>query len=79
MLDLSLAERVAAGGFVAIVGDRTPVQGGRSVTADFLGHRAPFQLPGDDDAAAAPSVPPARDSSGGRAGHDRPTHERRTP
>lgn len=32
-----LAERVAAGGFVAIVGDRTPVQGGRSVTADFLG------------------------------------------
>ena len=32
-----------------------------------------------DDAAAAPSVPPARDSRGGRAGHDRPTHERRTP
>lgn len=32
-----------------------------------------------DDAAAAPSVPPARDSSGGRAGHDRPTHERRRP
>ncbi len=39
-----LAERVAAGGFVAIVGDRTPVQGGRSVTADFLGHRAPFPI-----------------------------------
>ena len=41
---MMLAERVAAGGFVAIVGDRTPVQGGRSVTADFLGHRAPFPI-----------------------------------
>lgn len=32
-----------------------------------------------DDAAAAPSVPPARDVNDGRAGHDRPTHERRMP
>ena len=39
---MMLAERVAAGGFVAIVGDRTPVQGGRSVTADF---RPPRTVP----------------------------------
>lgn len=32
-----------------------------------------------DDAAAAPSVPPARDVHDGQAGHDRSTHERRTP
>lgn len=41
---MMLAEKVAAGGFVAIVGDRTPVRGGRSVMADFLGHRAPFPI-----------------------------------
>lgn len=41
---LELSRRVAEGGFVAIVGDRVPVQGGRSVMADFLGHRAPFPI-----------------------------------
>ena len=41
---MMLAEKVAAGGFVAIVGDRTPVRSGRSVMADFLGHRAPFPI-----------------------------------
>ncbi|WP_250063870.1 acyltransferase [Stenotrophomonas mori] len=41
---MALADKVAAGGFVAIVGDRVPVQAGRTVTADFLGHRAPFPI-----------------------------------
>ena len=41
---MALAEKVAAGGFVAIVGDRVPVSGGRTVMADFLGHRAPFPI-----------------------------------
>ena len=31
------------------------------------------------DDAATPSVPPARDRQPGRADHDRPTHERRSP
>ena len=39
-----LAEKVAAGGFVAIVGDRVPVDGGRTVTADFLGRPAAFPI-----------------------------------
>lgn len=41
---MMLADKVAAGGFVAIVGDRVPVRGGRTVMADFLGHRAPFPI-----------------------------------
>ncbi len=41
---MMLADRVAAGGFVAIVGDRVPVQGGRTVMVDFLGHRAPLPI-----------------------------------
>ncbi len=39
-----LAERVAAGEFVAIAGDRVPLHGGRSVPAQFLGHSAPFPI-----------------------------------
>lgn len=39
-----LAERVAAGEFVAIAGDRVPLQGGRGVHAPFLGHPAPFPI-----------------------------------
>lgn len=39
-----LAQKVGAGGFVAIVGDRVPVGGGRSVMADFLGQPAPFPV-----------------------------------
>ena len=39
-----LAQKVEAGGFVAFVGDRVPVQGGRSVMADFLGHPARFPV-----------------------------------
>jgi len=39
-----LADKVADGGFVAIVGDRTPVKGGRTLTTPFLGHRAPFPI-----------------------------------
>ncbi|HYG05270.1 MAG TPA: acyltransferase [Stenotrophomonas sp.] len=39
-----LAERVAAGQFVAIAGDRVPVGGGRSVRVPFLGHLAPFPI-----------------------------------
>lgn len=38
-----LAERIAAGEFVAIAGDRVPVQGERLCTAQFLG--APAQFP----------------------------------
>ena len=41
---MMLAEKVASGGFVAIVGDRVPVHGGRSVQARFLGHPAPFPI-----------------------------------
>jgi predicted LPLAT superfamily acyltransferase len=39
-----LGERVAAGEFVAIAGDRVPVAGGRSVFAPFLGRPAPFPI-----------------------------------
>ncbi|HVK51087.1 MAG TPA: acyltransferase [Pseudoxanthomonas sp.] len=39
-----LAERVAAGEFVAIAGDRVPLHGGRSVRVPFLGHAAPFPI-----------------------------------
>ena len=39
-----LAERIAAGEFVAIAGDRVPLQGGRSVRVPFLGHPAPFPI-----------------------------------
>lgn len=39
-----LGQRVAAGEFVAIAGDRVPVGGGRSVFADFLGSPAPFPV-----------------------------------
>lgn len=39
-----LAERVAAGEFVAIAGDRVPLHGGRSVRVPFLGHSAPFPI-----------------------------------
>lgn len=48
MLDAAVAvrlgQRVAAGEFVAIAGDRVPVGGGRSVVADFLGRPAPFPV-----------------------------------
>lgn len=39
-----LSERVARGEFVAIAGDRVPLRGGRTVTASFLGHEAPFPI-----------------------------------
>lgn len=39
-----LGERIAAGEFVAIAGDRVPVSGGRSVAVDFLGRSAPFPI-----------------------------------
>ena len=39
-----LGERVAAGEFVAIAGDRVPVHGGRSVQASFLGQPASFPI-----------------------------------
>jgi predicted LPLAT superfamily acyltransferase len=39
-----LAERVARGEFIAIVGDRVPLRGGRSVPVPFLGHLAPFPI-----------------------------------
>lgn len=41
---VKLAERVARGEFIAIAGDRVPLRGGRSVTAPFLGHDAPFPI-----------------------------------
>ncbi|MBD8637396.1 MULTISPECIES: acyltransferase [unclassified Stenotrophomonas] len=43
---MALGRRVAAGGFVAIVGDRVPVNSERVAHADFLGHRAPFPVGG---------------------------------
>lgn len=49
---MALAQRVAEGGFVAIVGDRVPVRSERVVHADFLGHRAPFPVGGYVLAAA---------------------------
>jgi predicted LPLAT superfamily acyltransferase len=39
-----LQARVAAGEFVAIAGDRVPVGSGRTATASFLGHAAPFPV-----------------------------------
>ena len=39
-----LGQRVAAGEFVAIAGDRVPVHGGRSVFAPFLGRPAAFPI-----------------------------------
>ena len=39
-----LGQRVAAGEFVAIAGDRVPVQGGRSVVVPFLGRPAAFPI-----------------------------------
>ena len=47
-----LGQRVAAGGFVAIVGDRIPVSGGRVARAEFLGHHAAFPVGGYVLAAA---------------------------
>lgn len=41
---IRLGERVAAGEFVAITGDRVPVGGGRTVFAPFLGRAAPFPV-----------------------------------
>ena len=41
---MALGRKVAEGGFVVIVGDRVPVQGGRTMMADFLGHPAPFPI-----------------------------------
>ncbi len=39
-----LAEKVAAGEYVAIAGDRIPVFASQTVTTDFLGHPAPFPV-----------------------------------
>jgi predicted LPLAT superfamily acyltransferase len=39
-----LAERVAAGEFVAIAGDRVPVTASKTVQAPFLGQDAPFPV-----------------------------------
>ena len=39
-----LDQRVRAGGFVAIAGDRVPLAGGRTVTVPFLGAPAPFPV-----------------------------------
>lgn len=39
-----LADKVAAGDFVAIAGDRVPVAGGRTVNVDFLGAKAAFPV-----------------------------------
>lgn len=41
---IRLGERVGAGEFVAITGDRVPVRGGRSVFVPFLGQPAPFPV-----------------------------------
>jgi len=41
---LMLGEKVAAGDFVAIAGDRVPVHGERHVRVDFLGHAAPLPV-----------------------------------
>lgn len=39
-----LSDRVAAGEFVAIAGDRVPLQGDRTVQGEFLGHPAPWPV-----------------------------------
>jgi predicted LPLAT superfamily acyltransferase len=41
-LMLDLAQRLDRGEWLAIAGDRVPLQDGRRVTVDFLGHPAPF-------------------------------------
>lgn len=41
---IMLGQRVAAGEFIAIAGDRVPLRGGRTTWAQFLGHRAPFPI-----------------------------------
>ena len=41
---VSLGERVANGEFIAIAGDRVPVNAGQTVMAPFLGHDAPFPV-----------------------------------
>lgn len=41
---VELGRRVAAGEFVAIVGDRVPVAASKTVEAPFLGHAAPFPV-----------------------------------
>lgn len=43
-LAMRLGERIAAGEFVAIAGDRVPVSGSRCVVVPFLGHPAPFPI-----------------------------------
>jgi predicted LPLAT superfamily acyltransferase len=39
-----LSEKVSAGEFIAIAGDRVPVRQSKTVRVDFLGHPAPFPL-----------------------------------
>jgi predicted LPLAT superfamily acyltransferase len=39
-----LRDRIAAGEFVAIVGDRVPVHASKTAQADFLGHAAPLPV-----------------------------------
>lgn len=41
---MMLADRVAAGEFIAIAGDRVPVHGDRVVRVPFLGHEAPLPI-----------------------------------
>lgn len=41
---VALNERVAAGEFVVIAGDRIPVSASQTVSVDFLGHPAPFPV-----------------------------------
>ncbi|HEY4081786.1 MAG TPA: acyltransferase [Burkholderiaceae bacterium] len=43
-LAMMLAEKVAAGEFIAIAGDRVPVRQSKTVTVDFLGHPAPLPV-----------------------------------
>jgi predicted LPLAT superfamily acyltransferase len=41
---MMLADKVAAGEFVVIAGDRVPVDSAKTVQAEFLGHLAPFPV-----------------------------------
>ncbi len=41
---MMLAEKVARGEFIALTGDRVPLQGGQVVHADFLGEPAPYPV-----------------------------------
>jgi predicted LPLAT superfamily acyltransferase len=43
-LAMLLSEKVAAGEFVAIAGDRVPVTNSKTVNVDFLGHTAPLPV-----------------------------------